>query len=86
MNISMSCQRKSTALILGVLLALMTVGSATAAEQRDPARFHLFLLVGQPNMSGRGKVEPRDRAPHERALMLNRAGTGCRALTMPLGN
>jgi len=35
-------------------------------------RFHLFLLVGQSNMAGRGKVEALDRQPHPRVLMLTK--------------
>lgn len=34
--------------------------------------FHLFLLAGQSNMAGRGKVEEQDRAPHPRVWMLDR--------------
>ena len=35
-------------------------------------KFHLFLLVGQSNMAGRGKVAEGDRKPHPRVLMLSR--------------
>jgi hypothetical protein len=35
-------------------------------------RFYLFLLVGQSNMAGRGKMEPDDRRPHPRVLMLDK--------------
>lgn len=35
-------------------------------------RFHLFLLIGQSNMAGRGKVEQQDKTPHPRVLMLNK--------------
>lgn len=35
-------------------------------------RFQLFLLVGQSNMAGRGKVEDQDTKPHPRVLMLNK--------------
>ena len=41
----------------------------------DRADFHLFLLVGQSNMAGRGKVEQQDREPHPRILMLNKERT-----------
>ena len=34
--------------------------------------FHLFLLVGQSNMAGRGKVEPEDLKPHTRVLTLTK--------------
>lgn len=36
--------------------------------------FHLFLLVGQSNMAGRGIVEPQDKVPFPRVLMLNKRG------------
>lgn len=36
--------------------------------------FHLYLLVGQSNMAGRGTVTPADTVPSERVLMLNKAG------------
>jgi hypothetical protein len=35
--------------------------------------FHLYLLVGQSNMAGRGIVTPADTVPAERVLMLNKA-------------
>jgi hypothetical protein len=36
--------------------------------------FHLFLLVGQSNMAGRGVVTANDKTPHTRVLTLNKAG------------
>lgn len=36
--------------------------------------FHLFLLVGQSNMAGRGVITPADREALPRVLMLNQAG------------
>lgn len=52
------------------------LGSARAQSAKLPPKenFHLFLLVGQSNMAGRGKVTPADREPHPRVLMLNREG------------
>ena len=35
-------------------------------------KFHLFLLVGQSNMAGRGAVTEEDRNPDPRVLMLTR--------------
>ncbi|MCA9072722.1 MAG: sialate O-acetylesterase, partial [Planctomycetaceae bacterium] len=35
-------------------------------------RFELFLLVGQSNMAGRGRVAEQDTTPHPRVLMLNK--------------
>lgn len=37
----------------------------------DPS-FHLYLLIGQSNMAGRGEVEAEDRLPHPRVLALGR--------------
>ena len=40
----------------------------------SPERFHLFLLVGQSNMAGRGVVAPEDKKADPRVLMLNQRG------------
>ena len=37
------------------------------------ADFHLYLLIGQSNMAGRGKVELQDKVAVPRVLMLNKA-------------
>jgi len=39
-----------------------------------PAQLHLFLLVGQSNMAGRGEVEPSDRQPIANVWAMNAAG------------
>ena len=56
------------------LCALLFANIAVAQNATPPAKesFHLFLLVGQSNMAGRGTVEEQDRMPHPRVLMLNR--------------
>ena len=61
--------------LLGVGL-ILGVPASWAASSGLPAkeRFHLFLLVGQSNMAGRGTVTPADKVPHPRVLMLNQAG------------
>ncbi|WP_221030943.1 sialate O-acetylesterase [Actomonas aquatica] len=47
-----------------LLLLPLATGSVNAAEQ--PTReLHLFLLVGQSNMAGRGEIDPADNAPLE---------------------
>jgi Carbohydrate esterase, sialic acid-specific acetylesterase len=62
--------------VLCLLLLLAFCGpirvSADDAELPPRERFHLFLLVGQSNMAGRGKVADEDRQPHPRVLMLTR--------------
>ncbi|QDT01919.1 Carbohydrate acetyl esterase/feruloyl esterase precursor [Rubripirellula lacrimiformis] len=37
---------------------------------QDPESFHLFILAGQSNMAGRGKVSDADRKPNDRVLSL----------------
>jgi hypothetical protein len=61
-----------------LVLSWLCLGAAAIAAQ-TPAlpskeRFHLFLLVGQSNMAGRGIVTPDDKTPNPRVLTLNRAG------------
>lgn len=56
-------------LVLGLISA---VWPAAAAELPPKEKFHLFLLVGQSNMAGRGKVEADDRKPHPRVLMFSK--------------
>ncbi len=57
------------------LCALLFGNFAAARDAVLPPRekFHLFLLVGQSNMAGRGTVEAQDRTPHPRVLMLDKA-------------
>ncbi len=59
-----------------LLGCLVLASSAEAAEIRLPAKkdFHLFLLVGQSNMAGRGKVAEADRRPIPRVLSYSKAG------------
>ena len=38
----------------------------------DPAKFEIYLLVGQSNMAGRGALMEEDRKPHERILVLDK--------------
>ena len=67
-----------------ILLALATVLSLTlngaetnsAAPAKFPAkeRFHLYLLMGQSNMAGRGMIEAADKTPHPRVLTLDTNG------------
>jgi pimeloyl-ACP methyl ester carboxylesterase len=62
------------------LLALLAFGFAAVSSLAQsvalPAKesFHVFLLVGQSNMAGRGVVTPEDKIAHPRVLMLNQAG------------
>ena len=60
------------------IAAFVVTGIMQAAEPPQAVslpskeKFHLYLLVGQSNMAGRGKVEPQDQVPHPRILMLDK--------------
>ena len=58
------------------LFLLTFTAAALCAQPALPPKeqFHLFLLVGQSNMAGRGLVEDQDRTPHPRVLMLSKNG------------
>lgn len=60
-----------------MLVALLLVSSAQAADAEgvklpSKEKFHLYLLVGQSNMAGRGKVTDADRVPNPRVLTLTK--------------
>lgn len=59
-----------------LLAACLFAGSAFAQSTPLPSKenFHLFLLIGQSNMAGRGTVEAQDQVPDPRVLTLNKAG------------
>lgn len=59
-----------------LILAVLFPSLAISQEATPPAKedFHLFLLVGQSNMAGRGVVTPGDRKPNPRILMLDKDG------------
>jgi hypothetical protein len=71
----MYVMKRWTVRIAAAVVASVTVFAQPAATP-PPAkeRFHLFLLVGQSNMAGRGAVDAEDRAPHPRLLMLGKSG------------
>ena len=50
--------------------ATFTVADEPASPPQLPEKenFHLFLLIGQSNMAGRGTVEPSDKEAHPRVL------------------
>jgi len=51
------------------------LSAADVAIPDKPEDFHLFLLVGQSNMAGRGKVEEQDLKTHPRVLSLDKGLT-----------
>lgn len=61
-------------LILCYLLGglLTHAGESGSIELPKKENFHLYLLVGQSNMAGRGVVEAQDREAHPRVLTLTK--------------
>jgi len=52
----------------------LLVAITSAADLPPKESFHLFLLVGQSNMAGRGVLAPADKTAPARVMMLNQAG------------
>jgi hypothetical protein len=50
----------------------MQVSAEEVVVPENPQQFHLFLLVGQSNMAGRGAIEDQDKQTNPRVLMLNK--------------
>ena len=51
------------------IVVLLLVPGLLAADDD----LHLYLLIGQSNMAGRGKVESQDKQPHPRVLTLDKS-------------
>ena len=58
---------QSTALVLVLLSA------AVLAGENETAPMRLYLLIGQSNMAGRGRVVAEDKTPHPRVFVLDKA-------------
>jgi hypothetical protein len=52
------------------ILALLTFGAF--AQDPAPSQMKLFLLIGQSNMAGRGKVDPQDQVENPQIFMLTK--------------
>ncbi len=70
----------TTRLYCLLVFVLIPVPDLVAQEDQSPvpaekSKFHLFLLAGQSNMAGRGKVAEADRTRHPRVLMLDKSGS-----------
>jgi hypothetical protein len=65
-------------IVYAIVLAF-TLGDSYAAEpeikQPPKEQFHLYLLIGQSNMAGRGKIEEQDKTAHPRVLKLTKENT-----------
>ncbi len=66
-----------TVAVGGLLLAGVLAPCARAADPVNQVKLpereqvHLYLLIGQSNMAGRGEMKDEDRVPRERIVMLN---------------
>ncbi|OYW72400.1 MAG: acetylxylan esterase [Verrucomicrobia bacterium 12-59-8] len=58
--------------LLAFFVSVFAAGEDTPLPAKD--KFHLFLLVGQSNMAGRGVVEAQDLVVNPRVLMLSKEG------------
>lgn len=55
------------------LIVLLTcLGLRLAPAEGPDANFHLYLLIGQSNMAGRGKLDEDSRKVHPRVVMLTK--------------
>jgi hypothetical protein len=60
---------------LRLIAALLIAGfllSARAADARPDPNFHLYLLIGQSNMAGRGPLDAESKEIHPRVMMLDK--------------
>jgi len=63
--------RIATLVLFFVAAVCPAAESATLPSEKD---FHLYLLVGQSNMAGRGKATSADKKPFDRVLMYTKEG------------
>lgn len=61
-------------LVMHVMVCDVGAEEASSAPTAAPRDLHLFLLVGQSNMAGRGRVAAEDRQPLDRIWKLDRSG------------
>jgi len=73
-------------LVLRLLVASMIVAPAFPCFTAEPVKlpskdkFHLYLLIGQSNMAGRGVVEEQDKVVHPRVMKFTADQTWAPAL------
>lgn len=59
-----------------LLIFLLLVGCSAAQQAKKPGAdpdFHLYLLVGQSNMAGRGPLDAAAKTVHPRLMMLDKS-------------
>ena len=65
--------KTSTIRLFVLALATLFTGTLCAVSVKIPKEdFHLYLLVGQSNMAGRGKISEADKKPHPRVFMFTK--------------
>ena len=69
----MSYMRRKT-FVAAVVLSFCAAALCASAVPADKAKFHVFLLVGQSNMAGRGVLDKTNRVSVERVLKLDASG------------
>ena len=56
------------------LLSCLSLQLLAVETPKEKERFHIFVLAGQSNMSGRGTLTASNRVSHERVLSMGRDG------------
>lgn len=59
-------------ILIAILFATPACGQSNPPGSK-PSEFHLYLLAGQSNMAGRGKVESQDQVAHSRVFVLSKS-------------
>jgi hypothetical protein len=59
-------------ILLTLCAFVIGAGAQETSTLPEKEKFHIFLLVGQSNMAGRGKVTDEDKKPNPRVLMLTK--------------
>src|SRR5262245_33767010 len=78
----MTIRRSLILFTLSIANGLLPMEASPRVAATEPAaalpakeKFHLYLLIGQSNMAGRGTVEEQDKRPHPRVLMFTKENT-----------
>jgi len=71
-------KRRLVFLVSMIAATAVAAGAEPTAKKPDrlpdKPKFHVYLLMGQSNMAGRGKVDPADNRPDPRILLLDKSG------------
>jgi hypothetical protein len=66
--------------IVSIRAEAQVIGVQGAVSTKDTGKFHLYLLIGQSNMAGRGAVEEADKVPHPRVFTFTKENAWAPAL------